>query len=98
TVVAGLLRDPFAAEAYAPELVGQTRAIVVGKKSGAAAIEYKLQELGVSADKELVGQILALTKARSIAQRRGLTDDEFRGLVDVRRRDPSSAAEKREAL
>jgi isopropylmalate/homocitrate/citramalate synthase len=98
TVVAGLLRDPFAAEAYAPELVGQTRTIVVGKKSGAAAIEYKLRALGVSPDKALVGQVLALTKDRAIAQRRGLTDDEFRVLVDdVRQHTPSSAAEKLEA-
>jgi isopropylmalate/homocitrate/citramalate synthase len=98
TAVAGLLRDPFAAEAYAPELVGQTRTIVVGKKSGAAAIEYKLQEFGLSPDKALVGRVLALTKDRAIAQRRGLSDDELRGLVDeVRELDRASAAEKRQA-
>ena len=45
-VVAGVLNDPFTAEPYAPELVGQTRTIVLGKKSGRTAVEFKMRQAG----------------------------------------------------
>jgi isopropylmalate/homocitrate/citramalate synthase len=82
-VVSGLLRDPFTAEAYEPEIVGQKRRIVIGKKSGRASVEAKLGELyeeqvhGVDIE-ELVSSV----KERSIALGRSLHDDEFRALVD----------------
>jgi isopropylmalate/homocitrate/citramalate synthase len=38
-VVAGLLKDPFTAEDYSPELVGQRRRIVLGKKSGLVSVQ-----------------------------------------------------------
>jgi isopropylmalate/homocitrate/citramalate synthase len=82
--VAGLLNNPFASESYAPELVGQTRSILVGKKSGRASIEYKLEQLGMSASKEAVSAILLEVKTRSSALKRVLTDDEFRSIARER--------------
>jgi isopropylmalate/homocitrate/citramalate synthase len=83
-VVAGVLNDPFTAEAYAPELVGQVRSIVVGKKSGKASIQFKLEQFGLSADEQSHAAILADVKARSIELKRALSDDEFRHIADQR--------------
>ncbi len=82
--VAGLLNNPFASEAYAPELVGQTRSIVLGKKSGRASIEYKLEQMGLAASKDAVSAILLEVKTRSNALKRVLTDDEFRSIARER--------------
>jgi isopropylmalate/homocitrate/citramalate synthase len=83
-VVAGVINDPFTAEAYAPELVGQARSIVLGKKSGKASIQFKLAQMGVSADEQVQGAILADVKTRSIELKRALTGDEFKNIVDQR--------------
>ena len=82
--VAGVLNNPFAAEAYAPALAGQTRSIVLGKKAGKASVEFKLQQLGLSAEKEALNGILHDVKIRSTELKRVLTDDEFRGIVRER--------------
>ena len=82
TVVAGLLRDPFTAEPYAPEVVGQSRQVVLGKLSGAASVRYKMAELGVDCTDADVTTILAAVKERSIALRRSLDDDEVRRIAD----------------
>ena len=77
-VVSGLLRDPFTAQAYAPELVGRKRHIVVGKKSGRASIEAKLAELLPDAAATTdIDAVLADVKTRSIALERSLEDEEF---------------------
>jgi isopropylmalate/homocitrate/citramalate synthase len=83
-VVAGVINDPFTAEAYAPELVGQSRTIIVGKKSGKASIQFKLSQMGLTADEESQGAILADVKARSVRLKRALSDDEFRSIVEQR--------------
>jgi isopropylmalate/homocitrate/citramalate synthase len=82
-VVSGLLRDPFTAEAYSPELVGQTRRIVVGKKSGRASVEAKLAQIyGPAAvpPVDLEGLVVAI-KSRATQLGRSLEDDEVRELV-----------------
>ena len=82
--VAGVLNNPFAAEAYAPALAGQTRSIVLGKKAGKASVEFKLQQLGLTAEKEALNGILLDVKTRSTELKRFLTDDEFRSIVRQR--------------
>lgn len=82
TVVAGVLKDPFTAEPYAPELVGQTRRIAVGKKSGAVSIGFKLARAGIDADAEAVNELLGAVKQEARVQKRSLTDDEFLVLAD----------------
>lgn len=76
-VVAGVLIDPFTAEPYVPELVGRTRTIVLGKKSGRAAIEFKLREAGVELPDAQVQTILERVKTRSIEIGRAITSEEF---------------------
>lgn len=82
--VAGVLNNPFASEAYSPALAGQTRSIVLGKKSGKASIEFKLKQLGLSAEAEALNDILREVKNRAIQLKRYLSDDEFRSIVSDR--------------
>src|SRR5699024_5509568 len=47
-VVSGILKNSFVGEPFNPSLVGQKREIIIGKGSGRAALEYKLNELNLS--------------------------------------------------
>lgn len=80
-VVAGVLEEPFVAEAYAPELVGAKREILVGKKSGAKSVEAKLHENGIELDEAAVRALLDDIKHMALALKRSLTDAEFFDLV-----------------
>ena len=80
-VVAGVLQCPFVAEAYAPELVGQTRSILIGKKSGAKSIEAKLQQMGVDFPAERMGELVTAVKDKALELKRSLEDDEFLALT-----------------
>lgn len=80
-VVAGVLKDPFTAEAYAPEIVGQTRQILVGKKSGLVSIAHKVGLLGIDVDDAAFPDILNAVKVEAGRQGRALTDDEFRAIA-----------------
>jgi len=80
-VVGGVLKEPLTAEPFAPELVGQTRRIVVGKKSGTDSIRYLLKELGMKTDDTAVAAILRSVKDRASFLERALTDEEFRTLA-----------------
>ena len=80
-VVAGVLKDPFTAEAYEPEIVGQRRQILLGKKSGLVSIVHKLREMGIELADELHPQLLTRVKAEAVRQHRSLTDAEFATLA-----------------
>ena len=80
--VAGVLQDPFTAEPYSPELVGQQRRILIGKKSGLASIAYKVKEMGLRATEEQFPEILTRVKHAAVKKRRALTDAEFKALVE----------------
>lgn len=69
-VVAGLLKEPFTAESYVPELVGQKREVILGKKSGVASVEAKLKQLGVSVPSEMLPTILMKVKEEAVATKR----------------------------
>jgi isopropylmalate/homocitrate/citramalate synthase len=76
-----LTRYPPAVEPYPPELVGGTREIIIGKKSGRHSIEWKLKELGISATEQQVAVILERVKRKS-AQKKGLiNDEEFKSIA-----------------
>jgi isopropylmalate/homocitrate/citramalate synthase len=68
---------PEAIEPYPAELVGATRRVVLGKKSGAASIALKSAELGLRLAEEDVAALLALVKDRSTAEKRLIDDGEF---------------------
>lgn len=80
-VVAGVLKEPFTAEAYAPELVGQRRQILVGKGSGLQSIAYKIGELGLDVPEDRFADILRRVKETANRQRRALSDEEFTELA-----------------
>lgn len=80
-VVTGALKVPFSAEAFSPELVGQTRNIVLGKKSGKDSIRFKLDELGIEAAEEQIEEILREVKEKSVEKRSTVTDKEFKEIV-----------------
>jgi isopropylmalate/homocitrate/citramalate synthase len=77
TVVAGVLEEPFTAEAYAPELVGQERRIVLGKMSGSRSVEFKLSQAGLAADAAGRERLLSLVKNEGIASKAAVSDARF---------------------
>jgi isopropylmalate/homocitrate/citramalate synthase len=79
--VASQFHMPAAIEPYSAELVGATRAIVLGKKSGIDSIAIKAKELGISLTTEEQQSALAAVK-RAGTEKRGLvTDAEFQAIV-----------------
>jgi isopropylmalate/homocitrate/citramalate synthase len=76
-VVAALLKDPFTAEAYVPELVGQRRRIILGKKTGAASVQAKLQDIGLAATPDQVGRLVELVKSEAVRTRKPVDDPAF---------------------
>jgi len=76
--VASQFHIPEAIEPYSAELVGATRAIVLGKKSGIDSIAIKAKELAISLTTEQQQAVLAVVK-RTGTEKRGLVSDaEFR--------------------
>jgi isopropylmalate/homocitrate/citramalate synthase len=83
--VASQFHDTPAIEPYASELVGATRGIVLGKKSGLDSIRIKLAELGLEFPAERHSELLDAVKASGTRKRGLVTDVEFRRLVNRKR-------------
>ena len=79
--VAAQFHDPPAVEPYSSELVGATRGIVLGKKSGADSIRIKAAELGIDLAEERRREVLEAVKSRAIEKGGLVTDDEFLDLA-----------------
>jgi isopropylmalate/homocitrate/citramalate synthase len=79
--VATQFHIPEAIEPYSAELVGATRGIVLGKKSGLANIKLKAEELGLDLPESRHAEVLAKVKEKATAAERLITDEEFRQLV-----------------
>ncbi len=80
-VVAQMEKYPPSVEGYAPEVVGRSRAVVLGKKSGKVSIEYALKEAGLTVAADKVDELVAQVKKLG-SQKKGLvTPDEFKQLV-----------------
>lgn len=80
-VVLQLLNYPPAVESFSPEIVGATREIVLGKKSGKHSIGYKLNEMKMKATEDQISAILSQVKELSLKKKGPVTDDEFRNIV-----------------
>ncbi|MGA8866201.1 MAG: hypothetical protein WB510_04495 [Candidatus Sulfotelmatobacter sp.] len=79
--VASQFHIPEAIEPFSAELVGATREIVLGKKSGLDNISIKAKELGIQLTMEQQQAVLAHVK-RAGTEKRGLVSDpEFRAVV-----------------
>ena len=92
-VVAGLLKDSFTGESYVPELVGQKRSIVLGKKAGAASVKTKLDEIGLKASPDQVKAITEAVKAEAVTTKRFVSDDRLAALARTILAAAPSAAE-----
>jgi isopropylmalate/homocitrate/citramalate synthase len=80
--VASQFHIPEAIEPFSADLVGATRSIVLGKKSGIDSIAIKAKELGISLSVEEQQAALAEVK-RAGTEKRGLvTDTEFRAITE----------------
>jgi len=77
----GVLQNTTTYEPYPPELVGQTRRLVLGKLSGSHAVSSKLQEFGIEASTEDVKKILLKVKRKSEKRKSVLSDEEFLRIV-----------------
>jgi isopropylmalate/homocitrate/citramalate synthase len=80
--VASQFHIPEAIEPFSAELVGGTRAIVLGKKSGIDSIAIKAKELGISLTAEEQQAALAAVKQVGIEKRGLVTDNEFRAITE----------------
>jgi isopropylmalate/homocitrate/citramalate synthase len=79
--VATQFHIPEAIEPFAAELVGATRAIVLGKKSGIDNVAIKAKELGMQLTAEQQQTVLAAVKRAGTEKRALVTDAEFRAIV-----------------
>jgi len=75
--VDGLLKQPKCYEPFAPEIVGQTRKIVLGKQSGTASIKAKLSQFNINCDQEKIPLILEQVKSRAVQKNGAVADWEF---------------------
>lgn len=80
-VVQQLLVSPESVEPFDPSLVGQERAIVLGKKSGKASVLHALEQLGLRVEDETVTELLAEVKRRSAAERRLIEVEELEAMA-----------------
>jgi isopropylmalate/homocitrate/citramalate synthase len=76
--VASQFHIPEAIEPFSADLVGATRAIVLGKKSGIDSIAIKSKELGISLTTEQQQTVLAVVKRAGTEKRALVSDAEFR--------------------
>jgi len=67
---------------YLPEFVGNKFHVAIGKKSGAHSIRWRLEDLGLTASDAQVDAILAKVKQKALEKKWGLTDEEFKAIVD----------------
>ena len=89
--VASQFHIPEAIEPFSADLVGATRSIVLGKKSGIDSIAIKAKELGISLNSEEQQAVLAAVK-RAGTEKRGLvTENEFRAITERVKRAAASA-------
>ncbi len=81
--VAAQFHDPPAIEPYSSELVGATRGIVLGKKSGIDSIRIVADRLGLDVAEERRAELLAAVKQLGTDKGGLVTDEEFAALMQV---------------
>ena len=67
---------------YLPEMVGRHSTVSLGKATGSASIRWKLDELGLSANKEQIIKLVFKVKEIALENGRDVSDEEFVRLVD----------------
>jgi methanogen homocitrate synthase len=76
-----LLNTPLAMFALNPKMLGRAPKLVLGKKSGIASINVKLNELGIEMDEEMKKSLLNDVKTLGQEKKSLVSDNEFAELV-----------------
>ena len=79
--VASQFHMPEAIEPYSSDLVGATRGIVLGKKSGLDSIRLKAKELRIDLPESQRATVLQAVKLAAIDKDRLITDEEFVAII-----------------
>jgi homocitrate synthase NifV len=79
--VDGIIKQQRLYEPYTPELVGNSRKVVVGKHSGLKSIRLKLEQSGKRAEEYDVRALLDAVKQESVRIGGALSDEAFSGLA-----------------
>ena len=80
--VSGTIEDVGAFEPFPPEWIGSSHSFVAGKHSGSRAIQYILNEAGISVSRDESARLLPLVRERAIELKRPLTKTD---LLELRR-------------
>lgn len=75
--VDGIEKNPKTFEPYDPSKIGRNRNIIIGKHSGAKAVEIKLNELNIPYEADKIKNILNEVRNKSIEEKRGLYNEEI---------------------
>jgi methanogen homocitrate synthase len=78
--VDAVIEEPLTYEPFLPELIGQTRKIVLGKHSGCRAVKAKLEECGIEVTRDELCKIVEEVK-RSREEGRYINDELFNHIV-----------------
>jgi homocitrate synthase NifV len=73
----GIIKNPKMYEPFQPELVGNSRKLVLGKHSGKNSIIAKLKELGLASDCIDIKKLLSEVRSQSIIFQKSLSDEDF---------------------
>ena len=80
--VAAVLNNPATYECIPPELIGNTRHLILGKHSGTKMIENKLSEQGITAKEKDIETILEQVKSLGVVNG-SVNEQEFWNIVNV---------------
>jgi len=81
--VRGVLISPTLYEPLPPETIGNVRRVPIGRYSGAAAVRYRLQQLGVDVSGGQVQAVLNDLAKRWEGRTTSLSDDEFVAIAEA---------------
>jgi len=79
--VASQFHIPESIEPFSADIVSAQREIVLGKKSGLDSVALKADALNLDVPAERRKEVLEMVKARGVAKRGLITDEEFREIV-----------------
>lgn len=73
----GVLKSPLTYEAFPPEEIGLSRALVVGKHTGSHLLKERFAELGIPLSNREVGEILPAIRRLAVQKKRPLMNEEL---------------------
>lgn len=79
--VDGVIKKSELYEPFAPEEVGLSRKIVIGKHSGRAAIEQKVRELNICMEPSCIALLLEKVRSLAIRQKAAVVDEQLEQLA-----------------